>query len=117
VQQPPAKFVLDDEGRRGMAVNSMISSGSIISGASVNQALLFSGVHVQERSQIESSVVLPDVDIGQRCVIRHAILDEGCEIPDGMQIGLDAEADARRFHVTENGVVLVTADMLRDLEG
>jgi glucose-1-phosphate adenylyltransferase len=95
----------------------MISSGSIISGASVSQSLLFSGVHVQERSTIERSVILPDVDIGQRCTIRHAILDEGCEIPDGMRIGFDEEADARRFHVTEQGVVLVTADMLRDLEG
>jgi glucose-1-phosphate adenylyltransferase len=95
----------------------MISSGCIISGAAVNQSLLFSGVHVQERSVIERSVVLPDVDIGQRCTIRHAILDEGCVIPDGMEVGVDAGADARRFHVTENGVVLVTADMLRDLEG
>ena len=97
-------------------MNSMISSGAIISGAAVHESLLFSGVHVQERSEIESAVVLPDVDIGQRCVIRHAIIDEGCEIPDGMRIGLDAEADASRFHVTEQGVVLVTSDMLRDLE-
>ncbi len=116
LQQPPAKFVLDEDGRRGMAVNSMISSGAIISGAAVHESLLFSGVHVQERSEIESAVVLPDVDIGQRCMIRHAIIDEGCEIPDGMRIGLDAEADASRFHVTEQGVVLVTSDMLRDLE-
>ena len=117
VQQPPAKFVLDEEGRRGMAVNSLISGGAIISGASVRQSLLFSAVHVQERSHIERAVILPDVYIGQQCLIHHAILDEGCEIPDGMRIGLDLEADAKRFHVTEQGVVLVTSDMLRDLEG
>ena len=117
VQQPPAKFVLDEEGRRGMAVNSLISGGTIISGASVRQSLLFSSVHVQERSHIERAVILPDVYIGQQCLIHHAILDEGCDIPDGMRIGLDREADAKRFHVTEQGVVLVTADMLRDLEG
>jgi glucose-1-phosphate adenylyltransferase len=117
VQQPPAKFVLDEEGRRGMAVNSLISGGAIISGASVRQSLLFSSVHVQERSHIERAVILPDVYIGQQCLIHHAILDEGCDIPDGMRIGLDREADAKRFHVTEQGVVLVTADMLRDLEG
>jgi glucose-1-phosphate adenylyltransferase len=117
VQQPPAKFVLDDAGRIGMAVNSMVSGGCIISGAQVRQSLLFSDVRADEFSLIENAVVLPHVEIGKRCVIRRAILDEGCEIPDGMQVGTDAQADAKRFHVTEGGVVLVTADMLRDGEG
>ncbi len=101
VQQPPAKFVLDEDGRRGMAVNSMVSGGCIISGAVVNQSLLFSNVRVEERSNVYRSVVLPNVKIGAGCTIRHAILDEGCEIPDGMQIGVDRGADAARFHVTE----------------
>jgi len=110
--QPPAKFVLDEEGRRGIAINSMVSGGCIISGARVEQSLLFSNVHVDERSIIFRSVVLPHVRIGADCNIRNAILDEGCEVPSGMQIGIDRAADSRYFHVTGNGVVLVTDDML-----
>ncbi|HEX7417012.1 MAG TPA: hypothetical protein VF315_03070, partial [Steroidobacteraceae bacterium] len=113
VQQPPAKFVLDEEGRRGVAINSMISGGAIVSGALVRGTLLFSNVRIDERSRIERSVVLPNVSIGKDCIITNAILDEGCEIADGARIGIDLVADARRFHVTEKGVVLVTADMLR----
>ena len=113
-QRPPAKFVLDEEGRRGMAVNSMVSAGCIISGAHVSQSLLFSSVRIDERSHVERSVILPDVDIGKDCVVNRAVIDEGCEIPDGMQIGVDAAEDAKRFHITEKGIVLVTADMLRD---
>jgi glucose-1-phosphate adenylyltransferase len=117
LQQPPAKFVLDEDGRRGMAVNSMIAGGAIISGAHVGQSLLFSNVRVEERSHIERSVILPDVEIGQGCVICNAILDEGCEIPDNTRIGVDRAADMQRFYVTEQGVVLVTQDMLREAEG
>jgi len=113
-QRPPAKFVLDEEGRRGMAVNSMVSAGCIISGAHVSQSLLFSSVRIDERSHVERSVILPDVDIGKDCVVNRAVIDEGCEIPDGMHIGVDAAEDAKRFHITEKGIVLVTADMLRD---
>ncbi|MGH8262918.1 MAG: glucose-1-phosphate adenylyltransferase [Steroidobacteraceae bacterium] len=113
-QRPPAKFVLDEEGRRGMAVNSMVSAGCIISGAHVSQSLLFSSVRIDERSHVERSVILPDVDIGKNCVVNRAVIDEGCGIPDGMHIGVDAAEDAKRFHITEKGIVLVTADMLRD---
>jgi glucose-1-phosphate adenylyltransferase len=116
VQQPPAKFVLDEEGRRGTAVNSVVSGGCIISGALVRSSLLFSDVRVDERSHIERSVILPHVEIGSSCVIAGAIIDEGCEIPSGMRIGVNREADAQRFLVTEKGVVLVTADMLRRLQ-
>jgi glucose-1-phosphate adenylyltransferase len=112
LHQPPAKFVLDEEGRRGTAVNSMISGGCIISGAFVNQSLLFSAVRVDERSNIFRSVVLPNVKIGSGCTVTHAILDEGCELPPGTQIGVDRAADAERFHVTDNGIVLVTPEML-----
>jgi glucose-1-phosphate adenylyltransferase len=114
-QQPPAKFVLDEEGRRGMAVNSMVAGGCIISGAYVNQSLLSSDVRIDEGSSIESSVLLPSVTIGRRCKITRAILDEGCVIPDGLQIGQDLEADAKRFFVTKRGVTLVTQDMLRQI--
>ena len=112
LHQPAAKFVLDEDGRRGMAINSIVSGGCIISGAVVNQSLLFSNVHVEERSSVYRSVVLPNVKIGTGCNIRQAILDEGCEVPDGTQIGFDRAADAARFHVTEGGVVLVTPERL-----
>jgi glucose-1-phosphate adenylyltransferase len=113
LQQPPAKFVLDDIDRRGVAINSMVSGGCIISGASVSGSMLFSNVRIEERSRVERAVVLPNVHISRDCHVRGAILDEGCEIPEGTRIGVDTAEDARRFYVTEKGVVLVTPDMLR----
>jgi glucose-1-phosphate adenylyltransferase len=115
VHSPPAKFVLDEDGRRGMALNSMVSGGCIISGAVVRGSLLFSDVRVDERSVVEDSVILPHVEIGRNCHIRRAIIDEGCQIPEGLRIGTERESDARYFHVTDKGVVLVTSDMLRRL--
>jgi glucose-1-phosphate adenylyltransferase len=115
VQQPPAKFVLDEEGRRGTAINSMISGGCIVSGAVVRESLMFSNVRIEERSSIYRAVLLPNAEVGRGCVINNAIIDEGCEIPDGMQIGVERAADASRFYVTGKGVVLVTPDMLRRL--
>jgi glucose-1-phosphate adenylyltransferase len=114
-QRPPAKFVLDEEGRRGMAVNSMVSAGCIISGASVNRSLLSADVRIEDSSNIDRSVLLPGVTIGRRCEILRCILDEQCVIPDDMQIGHDAAADRERFDVTKGGVVLVTPNMLRAL--
>jgi glucose-1-phosphate adenylyltransferase len=114
-QQPPAKFVLDDEGRRGMAVNSMVAGGCIISGAHVSQSLLSSDVRVEDSSTISNSVLLPGVTIGRRVKIHRCILDENCMVPDGMEIGHDPVADHKRFYVTKRGVVLVTPDMLRAL--
>ena len=112
-QQPPAKFVLDEDGRRGMAINSMVAGGCIISGAYVKESLLSNDVRIEDGSAIERSVLLPGVTIGRRCKITHCILDENCVIPDGMQIGQDLAFDAKRFFVTKRGVVLVTQDMLR----
>jgi glucose-1-phosphate adenylyltransferase len=114
LQRPPAKFILDEEGRRGMAVNSMVAGGCIISGALVRESLLFTDVRVEERSTVRASVVLPRVSVGRGCVVQRAILDEGCVLPDGAQIGVDLVADARRFEVTDKGVVLVTPEMLRE---
>jgi glucose-1-phosphate adenylyltransferase len=111
-QLPPAKFVFDEEGRRGMAVNSMVSGGDIISGALVRRSLLFSNVLVDSYAQVTDSVVLPDVSIGQRCRLTRVVLEKGCRIPDGMVIGENPEQDAERFHVTPGGVVLVTPEML-----
>jgi glucose-1-phosphate adenylyltransferase len=114
-QYPPAKFVLDDAGRCGTAINSMVSGGCIISGARVNQSLLFSNVRVEERSYIERAVIFPDVRIGAGCTIKHAIIDTGGIVPPGTQIGVDRAEDARRFYISEKGVVLVTRDMLAKL--
>jgi glucose-1-phosphate adenylyltransferase len=112
-QLPPAKFVFDDEDRRGCAIDSMVSGGCIISGSRVANSLLFSNVRVHDYSTIDGAVILPRVRVGERCVIRRAIIDEGTLIPDDMQIGVDPAADAERFYVTEGGVALVTAAMLR----
>ncbi len=112
-QLPPAKFVFDDDDRRGCAIDSMVSGGCIISGSRIANSLLFSSVRVHDYSSIERSVVLPRVRVGEHCVIRNAILDEGAVVPDGMQIGVDVQADRERFYVSENGVTLVTASMLK----
>jgi glucose-1-phosphate adenylyltransferase len=114
-QHPPAKFVLDEEGRRGMAVNSMVAGGCIISGAQVKQSLLSSDVRIEDQSVIDSSVLLPGVTVGRRCKIKRCILDEDCVVPDGLVIGHDPDLDCERFFVTKRGVVLVTQDMLRAL--
>ncbi len=111
-QVPPAKFVFDDDGRRGTAVDSMVAGGCIVSGSYVRRSLLFSNVHVHSYSRIEDSVIFPQVDIGRRCVIRKAVIDKGCVIPPDTHIGVDAEEDAARFHVSRGGVVLVTPEML-----
>jgi glucose-1-phosphate adenylyltransferase len=112
-QLPPAKFVFDDEDRRGSAIDSMVSGGCIISGSRISNSLLFSSVRVHDYSTIDGAVILPRVRVGERCVIRRAIIDEGALVPDDMQIGVDPAADAERFYVTEGGVTLVTAAMLR----
>lgn len=111
-QLPPAKFIFDSDERRGMAVDSMVSGGCIISGAHVCHSLLFSHVCISSYTKIDSSVILPDVNIGKNCRIFHAIIDKQCNIPDGTIIGKNLEDDKKRFYVSPNGVVLVTPDML-----
>ena len=112
-QLPPAKFVFDEDDRRGAAIDSMVSGGCIISGSRVSNSLLCSNVRVHDRSSVDRSVILPRVRIGENCVIRRAIIDEGALVPDGTLIGVDPVADAERFHVTEGGIVLVTSAMLK----
>jgi glucose-1-phosphate adenylyltransferase len=111
-QLPPAKFVFDADDRRGMAVDSMVSGGCIISGSIVRQSMLFSNVHVREGSYLERAVVLPDVRIGQGVVLKNVVIDKGCVIPNGTTIGINPEADKKRFHVSAKGVTLVTPEML-----
>jgi glucose-1-phosphate adenylyltransferase len=110
---PPAKFVFDDDDRRGYAVDSMVSGGCVISGGTVKNSLLFSNVHIHSYSTVEESVILPEVEIHRNAKIKKAIIDSSCIIPDGMIIGHDHEHDiARGFRVTKKGVVLVTREML-----
>ncbi len=111
-QLPPAKFIFDDDDRRGMAVDSMVSGGCIISGSTVRHSMLFSNVRINSFSLVENSVLLPDVQIGRHCRINNTVIDRGCQIPEGTVIGMNREDDAKRFHVTATGVVLVTPDML-----
>jgi len=111
-QLPPAKFVFDDANRRGMAVDSMVSGGDINSGAVVRRSLLFSNVRVNSYSVVEGSVILPDVDIGRRAVLKKVVVDKRCRIPEGMVAGVDPAEDRRRFYVTESGVTLITPEML-----
>ena len=102
----------DQEKRRGIALQSMVSGGCIVSGGEVHHSLLFSMVHVHSYSHVEHSVLLPQVDVGRNCVVRNAIIDRGCKLPEGLTIGVDPDHDRERFHVSEGGVVLVTPDML-----
>lgn len=111
-QRPPAKFVFDDNTRRGSAVDSTVSGGCIISGASVRHSMLFSGVQVHSYSLVEDSVVLPNVQIERNCVVKKCILDRDCHLPEGTQIGVNPEEDRKRFHVTDSGITLVTTAML-----
>jgi glucose-1-phosphate adenylyltransferase len=111
-QLPPAKFIFDDDDRRGMALDSMVSGGCLISGATVRHSLLFSNVRVNSYALLQDVVALPNVQIGRNCRITRAVIDKWCNIPDGTVIGEDPEQDAERFHVSPGGVVLVTPEML-----
>ncbi|MDD5411709.1 MAG: glucose-1-phosphate adenylyltransferase [Methylobacter sp.] len=111
-QTPPAKFVFDSDKRRGQAVDSMVSGGCVISGSKVRHSLLFSNVRVNSYTILQDTIVLPEVNIGRHCRITKAILEKGCEIPEGTIIGENRAEDEKRFHVSPGGVVLVTPDML-----
>ena len=112
-QLPPAKFVFDQDDRRGTAIDSTVSGGCIISGSTVKGSVVFSNVRVGSYSTIDKTVILPEVEIRRNCKIKRAIIDRGCVIPEGSIIGYDHEQDrSNGFRVSENGVVLVTRGML-----
>lgn len=112
---PPAKFVQDRSGSHGMTLNSLVSGGCVISGSVVVQSVLFSRVRVNSFCNIDSAVLLPEVWVGRSCRLRRCVIDRACVIPEGMVIGENAEEDARRFYRSEEGIVLVTREMLRKL--
>jgi glucose-1-phosphate adenylyltransferase len=111
----PAKFVHDEDGRRGFAVSSLVSGDCIISGSEVRRSLLFTGVKIGSFSNVREAVILPYCNIGRGARLNKVIVDSGVRIPEGMVIGEDPELDARRFRVSEKGVVLVTRDMMAKL--
>jgi glucose-1-phosphate adenylyltransferase len=113
-QLPPAKFVHNQEDRRGLAIESLVSGGCIVSGG-VFRSVLFSNVRVHSHSQVNWTLLLPGVQVGRRARITRAVIDRGCVIPDDLVIGEDAEADARRFHRSDQGITLVTREMLAKL--
>ena len=115
-QLPPAKFVFDDDNRRGMAVDSLVSGGCIISGAYVTRSLLFSNVHVHSYCNVEDSVLLPNVTVSRNVTLRRAVVDKNCVIPEGMTVGVNPNEDKKHFFVTDKGITLITTEMLRKLE-
>ncbi|BBE51914.1 Glucose-1-phosphate adenylyltransferase [Ferriphaselus amnicola] len=111
-QLPPAKFIFNEGERRGQALDSLVSGGCIISGATVVNSLLFSDVVVHSYATVEESVILPNVSIGRNAVLKRVVVDKGCIIPDGLVVGVNHEDDAKRFFVTSRGITLITPDML-----
>ncbi|MGY4407774.1 glucose-1-phosphate adenylyltransferase [Bradyrhizobium sp. USDA 3315] len=109
---PPAKFVHDEDGRRGQAVTSLVSGACIISGASLRRSLLFTGVHVNSYANIENAVIMPYVNVGRGARLRNVVIDRGVRIPEGLVVGEDPEFDGKRFRTTENGITLITQSMI-----
>jgi glucose-1-phosphate adenylyltransferase len=116
-QFPPAKFVFAQDyqgGRMGVALDSMVSGGCIISGARVQNSVLSPDVHVQDHSEVRESIVMEHVRIGEQCKIRRAIIDKDVVIPAKTEIGYDLELDRTRFHVTDSGLVVISKGMKLD---
>src|SRR3954468_15066818 len=109
-QYPPAKFVFEEPGRTGQALDSIVSAGCIVSGGSVRQSVLSPDVRVNSYSEVEDSILFSHVSVGRHCHVRRAILDRDVHIPEGTTIGFDAEADRQRYFVTESGITIVTRD-------
>jgi glucose-1-phosphate adenylyltransferase len=112
---PPAKFVHDEDGRRGEAVTSLVSGGCIVSGASLRRSLLFTGVHLHSHAKVENAVILPYVSIGRSARLRNVVIDRGVQIPEGLVVGEDYDLDAKRFRTTPNGICLITPQMIDGL--
>ena len=111
-QLPPAKFVFDLDGRRGAAIDSMVSGGCIVSGSTLRSSVLFSNVRLHSYCDVSEAVVLPEVTIGRRAKLKRVIVDQGCRIPEGLVVGYDPAEDRKRFHVSDKGITLITPGML-----
>ena len=113
---PPAKFIHDEDGRRGAATSSLVSGGCIISGSRVDKSLLFTGVHAHSYSEVEHCVILPYVSVNRGARVTKCVIDKGVIIPAGLVVGEDPELDASRFRRSEGGVCLITQDMIDRLQ-
>ena len=111
---PPAKFIHNEDGRRGMAVSSLVSGDCIVSGSEVSNSLLFTGVRTHSFSKLEYAVVLPQVVVNRKAELKNCVIDRGVIIPEGLVVGQDPEEDAKWFRCTDSGIVLVTQDMIDD---
>ena len=114
-QLPPAKFVQDQNGSHGQAINTMVSGGCIVSGSIVSNSVLFSSVRIHSFCTVDQAVLLPEVEVGRNCRLSKVVVDRGCSLPEGLVIGEDPELDAQRFERSPGGVVLVTRAMLKNL--
>lgn len=114
--KPPAKFVHDEEGRRGSAISSLVAGDCIISGAALRRSLIFTGARVNSFSSLDEAVVLPDCFVGRNARLRRVIIDRGVHIPEGLVVGEDSALDAKRFNRSEMGVCLITQSMIDRLE-
>jgi len=113
--KPPAKFVHDEDGRRGEAISSLVSGDCIVSGASLRRSLIFTGARINSYSKLEEVVMLPDVQVGRNARLKRVVIDHGVRIPEGLVVGEDPELDAKRFRVSERGICLITQDMINKL--
>ncbi len=111
-QLPPAKFVFNNDGRRGSATDSLVSGGCLISGSQVNKSVLFSDVRVHDYCKIDGAVILPKVTIHKNAVLKNVVIDRGCVIPEGLEIGVNPEEDKKKYFVSDKGITIVTPDML-----
>jgi glucose-1-phosphate adenylyltransferase len=109
---PPAKFVHDDEGRRGQAISSLVSGSCIVSGATVHRSLLFTGVRVNSYAALDGAVVLPYASVARSARLSNVVVDRGVRVPTGLVVGEDQEEDAVRFRRTDGGVCLITQKMI-----
>ena len=112
---PPAKFVHDEEGRRGSAAASLVSGGCIVSGATLRRSLLFTGVRINSYSSVEEAVVLPHVEISRNVMLKKVVIDRGVVIPEGLVVGEDPVLDGKRFRRTASGICLITKPMIDKL--
>jgi glucose-1-phosphate adenylyltransferase len=109
---PPAKFIFDEDGRRGQALDSMVCAGAVLSGATARRSILSPAAHLHSFAEVEDSILLHGVEVHRNAVVRRAILDKNVQIAPGVQIGVDPEADRERFHVSEGGVVVIPKGMV-----
>jgi glucose-1-phosphate adenylyltransferase len=114
--KPPAKFVHDVDGRRGMAVSSLVSGDCIVSGASLKRSLIFTGARINSYSVLDQVVMLPDCYVGRKARLKRVVIDHGVRIPEGLVVGDDPVLDAKRFRVSEKGICLITQEMIDRLD-